>query len=101
MRCCVHASAPALTVVVAVAATAGTEEVGSYVAVGTFHPSIEIWNLDVIDSLEPAAVLGGINDEDTLSKPLSKKKSKGKVRAVAGYLFSTSARAGAKVRVSR
>ena len=30
----------------------------NFVAVGTFQPFIEIWNLDVIDSLEPAAVLG-------------------------------------------
>jgi len=29
------------------------------VAIGTFAPFIEIWNLDVIDALEPQAVLGG------------------------------------------
>lgn len=34
--------------------------VGSYVAVGTFHPGIEIWNLDVLDPLEPSAILGGL-----------------------------------------
>ena len=32
---------------------------GNYVAVGTFQPSIEIWNLDVMDPLEPTAILGG------------------------------------------
>lgn len=32
---------------------------GAFVAVGTFKPGIEIWNLDVIDALEPSAVLGG------------------------------------------
>lgn len=32
---------------------------GSYAAVGTFKPGIEIWNLDVMDPLEPTAVLGG------------------------------------------
>jgi hypothetical protein len=32
---------------------------GNYVAVGTFDPAIEIWNLDVLDPLEPSAVLGG------------------------------------------
>lgn len=31
----------------------------SLVAVGTFHPEIEVWNTDVIDALEPACVLGG------------------------------------------
>jgi periodic tryptophan protein 1 len=33
--------------------------VGNYVAVGTFDPAIEIWNLDVLDPLEPTAILGG------------------------------------------
>lgn len=37
-------------------------EAGNYIAVGTFHPGIEIWNLDVLDALEPTCVLGG---EDT------------------------------------
>ena len=32
---------------------------GSYVAVGTFKPGIEIWNLDVLSALEPSCVLGG------------------------------------------
>ncbi|KDO33628.1 hypothetical protein SPRG_01604 [Saprolegnia parasitica CBS 223.65] len=32
---------------------------GSFVAVGTFKPGIEIWNLDVLDVLEPTATLGG------------------------------------------
>lgn len=32
---------------------------GSFVAVGTFKPGIEIWNLDVLDVLEPSATLGG------------------------------------------
>ena len=33
--------------------------VGSYVAVGTFKPDIEIWNCDVRDPLEPSLVLKG------------------------------------------
>jgi len=40
----------------------GTQkEVGNYMAVGTFNPAIEIWNLDVLDPLEPSATLGGEN----------------------------------------
>ena len=35
---------------------------GSFIAVGTFKPGIEIWNLDVLDALEPTAVLGGDSD---------------------------------------
>lgn len=32
---------------------------GNYVAVGTFNPGIEIWNLDVLSALEPVCILGG------------------------------------------
>ena len=39
---------------------------GSFVAVGSMEPVIEIWDLDLVDSVEPATVLG------------TKAKSKGK-----------------------
>ena len=35
---------------------------GNFCAVGTFEPGIEIWNLDVLNALEPSCILGG---EDT------------------------------------
>lgn len=35
------------------------ENVANYAAVGTFDPIIELWNLDVVDSAYPTAVLGG------------------------------------------
>ncbi|CEG49281.1 WD40 repeat-containing protein [Plasmopara halstedii] len=37
---------------------------GSFVAVGTFKPGIEIWDLDVLDVLEPTATLGGEQSEE-------------------------------------
>ena len=40
------------------------EAVGSYVAVGTFQPEIEIWNLDVMDVMEPSAILGGVEENE-------------------------------------
>jgi periodic tryptophan protein 1 len=52
-------------------ADGGQLAVGNYVAVGSFDPAIEIWNLDVLDPLEPTAVLGGVVDEQ---KVLTKKK---------------------------
>ncbi|RHZ56342.1 hypothetical protein Glove_402g9 [Diversispora epigaea] len=50
-------------------------EKGNYVAVGTFDPEIEIWDLDVIDSMYPNAILGK-ND---------KKKKKKKKRSNSEY----------------
>lgn len=51
--------------------------VGSFVAVGTFKPDIEIWNLDVLDPLEPALVLKGAKG----SSSAGGKKKKGKAVA--------------------
>jgi len=60
--------------------TAGEKaNVGSYVAVGTFQPGIEIWDLDVIDPLEPVGVLGGeVPPEEVGDKKKKKKKNKNK-----------------------
>ena len=74
-----------------------SDQAGNFVAVGTFMPEIEIWNLDMIDSVEPAATLGGVlmpevpglgeeaeglsrDDKKKLKKKIRKKKSKAKVR---------------------
>ena len=41
---------------------------GAYLAVGTFLPGIELWNLNVLDALEPTATLGGYVDESVVGK---------------------------------
>mmetsp|Transcript_33582 Transcript_33582/g.54409 ORF Transcript_33582/g.54409 Transcript_33582/m.54409 type:complete len:547 (-) Transcript_33582:262-1902(-) len=64
---------------------------GSYVIVGSFQPGIEIWNLDMLDAVEPSAVLGGpvrpdtasssdavMEDDDEALKRKKKKKKKKK-----------------------
>lgn len=53
---------------------------GNYVAVGTFDPDIEIWDLDTIDCMYPNAILGQ-GGQDTItdvSQDLKKKKKRRK-----------------------
>ena len=37
---------------------------GSFAAVGTFEKGIEVWNLDVLDPLEPSFTLGGVDNTE-------------------------------------
>ncbi|XP_014502643.1 uncharacterized WD repeat-containing protein C17D11.16 isoform X2 [Vigna radiata var. radiata] len=46
-------------------------ERGNFIAVGSMEPSIEIWDLDVIDAVQPCVVLGGLEEK----KKKGKKKS--------------------------
>jgi periodic tryptophan protein 1 len=48
---------------------------GSYIAVGSFDPSIEIWDADMVDGLYPHAILG---PSPHLEKPEAKPKGTGK-----------------------
>jgi len=51
----------------------------NFVAVGTFDPDIEIWDLDTIDCMYPNAILGqGGNEDGVESKGGEKKKKKRK-----------------------
>lgn len=51
----------------------GDENKVNFVIVGTFLPEIEIWNLDVLDAIEPAFVLGNQEQASKLSKHSHKK----------------------------
>jgi periodic tryptophan protein 1 len=46
--------------------------VGNFCAVGTFAPGIEIWNLDVLNALEPSCILGG--DDTTIADDLMRQQ---------------------------
>lgn len=56
---------------------------GSFVAVGTFKPGIEIWNLDVLDVLEPAATLGGEESDELRDVAMPKITKRRKNKKVA------------------
>ncbi|KAJ4723722.1 Transducin/WD40 repeat-like superfamily protein [Melia azedarach] len=44
--------------------------------VGSMEPSIEIWDLDIIDEVQPCVVLGGIDEEKEKKKKKKTKKGK-------------------------
>ena len=50
---------------------------GNFVAVGTFDPDIEIWDVDTIDCMYPNAILGQ-GEDDTKARDTKKKKKKKK-----------------------
>ncbi|KAL2019224.1 hypothetical protein VTK56DRAFT_9951 [Thermocarpiscus australiensis] len=53
------------------------DSVANFVAIGTFDPDIEIWDLDVVDCMYPNVILGqGGNSEEDKKKKKKKKKSK-------------------------
>jgi periodic tryptophan protein 1 len=62
--------------------------IGSYVAVGTFKTDIEIWNLDVIDPLEPSLVLKGVHKGAQSRKPGKSETNAGHSDAVMGLSWN-------------
>ncbi|KAJ3008031.1 hypothetical protein HKX48_008807 [Thoreauomyces humboldtii] len=42
-----------------VGAKADQDGTGNYVAIGTFDPQVEIWDLDLVDAVYPECILGG------------------------------------------
>ncbi|RIB07947.1 WD40-repeat-containing domain protein [Gigaspora rosea] len=61
---------------------------GNYVAVGTFEPEIEIWDLDVSDSMYPDAILGSSNKEHKKKKKKKKPNSEHHTDAVMGLSWN-------------
>ena len=53
---------------------------GNFLAVGTFLPIIEIWDLDVVDDIQPSATLGSVPrpPEKKMKKNKKKKAAMGK-----------------------
>jgi len=47
----------------------------NYAIIGTFLPEIEIWNLDVLDAIDPDVVLGS-TEEEPIIKNIKNKKNK-------------------------
>ncbi|KAI8064162.1 WD40-repeat-containing domain protein [Gongronella butleri] len=49
----------------------GDTSTGNYVAIGTFDPDIEIWNLDVVDAMYPQCILGHTDKQKKRSKKVN------------------------------
>ncbi|KAJ3042523.1 hypothetical protein HDV00_007057 [Rhizophlyctis rosea] len=59
----------------------GKQERGNFVAIGTFDPEVEIWDLDTVDAVYPEAILGGPpNPAARLGADPVKKKKAGPAR---------------------
>ncbi|KAK3937126.1 WD40-repeat-containing domain protein [Diplogelasinospora grovesii] len=55
---------------------AAQDSVANFVAIGTFDPDIEIWDLDTVDCMYPNAILGQGGNAADEKKKKKKKKSK-------------------------
>ncbi|KAG9292039.1 hypothetical protein G9A89_017939 [Geosiphon pyriformis] len=51
---------------------------GNYIAVGTFEPEIEIWDLDTLESMYPDAILGKHEEQEKKGKKKKRQKANSK-----------------------
>lgn len=65
------------------------EERGSFIAVGSMEPSIEIWDLDVVDDIEPCTVLGGMKKRKGKKKKPNKYKDGSHTDSVLSLAWNT------------
>uniref|UniRef100_A0ACD5XG43 Uncharacterized protein n=1 Tax=Avena sativa TaxID=4498 RepID=A0ACD5XG43_AVESA len=63
------------------------EEKGNFIAVGTMDPIIEIWNLDIVDEVEPHALLGGLAKKQVKGKK-TKYKRRSHSKSVLGLAWN-------------
>ena len=48
----------------------------NYAAIGSFNEEIEIWDIDVLDAIDPVCVLGNISNDEKYFKQFKKKSKK-------------------------
>lgn len=78
------------------AVAAGASHVGSFAAVGTFKSDIEIWNLDVLDPLEPVLTLRGAGGAEALPPSVAAAAPEAPLSAAVSRGGGAASRAGKK-----
>ncbi|KAA8550863.1 hypothetical protein F0562_002547 [Nyssa sinensis] len=63
-------------------------EKGNFIAVGSMEPAIEIWDLDVMDEVQPVVVLGGIAEKKKKGKKSIKYKKDSHTDSVLGLAWN-------------
>ncbi|XP_073143509.1 uncharacterized protein [Henckelia pumila] len=63
-------------------------EKGNLIAVGSMEPAIEIWDLDIMDAVQPSAVLGGIVEKKKAKKKSVKYKAGSHTDSVLGLAWN-------------